>query len=770
MAVAVLASICCVLLSRIHEDLSFRQRKAISRKVRASDEEEEHRLFERDPFIYFYEDYLKAYDAATRKSRGVYYTPPPIVNFIVRAVDDILKESFGIRDGLADNKRVTVLDFACGTGTFLLEAFQRIFDNIGGPDDGRADLIVRDHLLKNLFGFEYLIAPYTIAHLKLSQYLKDQGHPLKSDERLQVFLTNTLEPIEPQAHLLLPAISEEVKAAQKIKDRKILVITGNPPYSGESKNKGAWIRAAIGGYKFTVEMDEAGREVNKPLGERNPKWLNDDYVKFIRFAQLKMDAVEEGVVGIITNHSWLDNPTFRGMRQSLMRSFEQIYVLDLHGNAKKKEQAPDGSKDENVFDIEQGVAISVFVKRPGLDRGIWHGDLWGKRLDKYRATAEGDLKSSTNQPLHPNTPYYLFTLEDVDMRRKYNEFPSVRDIYVLSGTGMITKRDNLTIHFTPSEVWTIVEEFIRTPDQELHHKFGLTEDVRDWKAIWAKADLVKSGPNRSLIQKITYRPFDDRYTYNTGNSRGFLGWPVPRLMRHMTGSNISLITARTNKSPEPDHFFVSNLPAETKAGESTVQSYNFPLFVIGEGKDRNENFSPAFRAFVDARYDHHYTAEEILGCIYAVLYAPIYRKSYADFLRIDFPRVPFPESADNFEILSGLGWALVQAHLLRELPRRGLAAYPVKGDHTVEAVRYSPEEQAISINKTQFFKPVPQAVWEFHIGGYQVLDHYLKARKGRALSLDEINRISAIADSLAFTIEQMAKIDEAYKAAFVERG
>jgi predicted helicase len=232
-----------------------------------------------------------------------------------------------------------VLDFACGTGTFLLEVFQRIFDNIGGPDAGRAEPIVREHILKNLFGFEYLIAPYTIAHLKLSQYLKDQGHPLRNGERLQVFLTNTLEPIEPQAHLLLPAISAEVEAAQEVKDREVLVIMGNPPYSGHSKNKGAWIAAAIGGYKFTVETDETGGEIKKPLGERNPKWLNDDYVKFIRFAQLKMDAVGEGVVGIITNHSWLDNSTFRGMRQSLMRSFEQIYVLDLHGNAKKRARA-----------------------------------------------------------------------------------------------------------------------------------------------------------------------------------------------------------------------------------------------------------------------------------------------------------------------------------------------------------------------------------------------------------------------------------------------
>ncbi|MGB6324622.1 MAG: N-6 DNA methylase [Methylocella sp.] len=251
-------------LRAIHEDLSFKHRKAISRKVRAQDEEE-HRLFERDPFIYFYEDFLAKYDAKMKKARGVYYTPPPIVNFIVRAVDDILKETFAIPEGLADHKRVTVLDFACGTGTFLLEVFQRIFDNIGGPDAGRADPIVREHLLKNVFGFEYLIAPYTIAHLKLSQYLSDQGHPLKGDERLQVFLTNTLEPIKPQANFLLPAISAEVEAAQTVKDREILVIVGNPPYSGESKNKGPWIRAAIGGYKFTLETNEAALRLESRL-------------------------------------------------------------------------------------------------------------------------------------------------------------------------------------------------------------------------------------------------------------------------------------------------------------------------------------------------------------------------------------------------------------------------------------------------------------------------------------------------------------------------
>jgi predicted helicase len=474
-------------LPAIREDLSFRNRKAISRKVRAGDEEE-HRLFERDPFIYFYEDYLKAYDAATRKARGVYYTPPPIVNFIVRAVDDILKTSFGIHDGLADSRRITVLDFACGTGTFLLEVFQRIFNNIGGPRSGRADLIVREHMLKNMYGFEYLIAPYTIAHLKLSQFLGDQGHPLKNDERLQVFLTNTLEPIHPQPNLLLPAITAEAEAAQTVKDKPILVITGNPPYSGHSKNKGAWIAAAIDGYKFTVEMDETGQEIKIPLGERNPKWLNDDYVKFIRFAQLKMDAVNEGIVGIITNHSWLDNPTFRGMRQSLMRSFEQIYVLDLHGNAKKREQAPDGSKDENVFDIEQGVAISLFVKRPGLDRGIWRGDLWGKQLSKYQIVSEATLKDLNLAPIVPAEPQYLYHLQDAVVRAEYEKGHSIAEIMPLNSVGIVTSRDRLAIAFTESEMEKRAADFARrdTEDARLYYKLG--KDVRDWRVEWAQED------------------------------------------------------------------------------------------------------------------------------------------------------------------------------------------------------------------------------------------------------------------------------------------
>ncbi|WP_292533751.1 type ISP restriction/modification enzyme [Methylocystis sp.] len=753
-------------LPAIHEDLSFRARRAINRRVRAADEEE-HRLFERDPFIYFYEDYLKAYDAKMRKSRGVYYTPPPIVNFIVRAVDDILKASFGIREGLADSKRVTVLDFACGTGTFLLEVFERIFDNIGGADKGRADPIVREHLLKNIYGFEYLIAPYTIAHLKLSQFLRDRGHPLKDNERLQVFLTNTLEPIEPQKNFLLPAISAEVEAAQAVKEKPILVILGNPPYSGHSKNKGAWITTAIDGYKYTVEKDDNGKEFNKPLGERNPKWLNDDYVKFIRFAQLKMDAVEEGVVGIITNHSWLDNPTFRGMRQSLMRSFDQIYVLDLHGNAKKKEVAPDGSKDENIFDIEQGVAISVFVKKPGLKRGVWRGDWWGKRLEKYTAGAEKTLRSVGFTPLVSESPNYLFLRQRKEIEKTYQTGWSLAEIFSLNGAGIVTAHDAFSTSFTTEDLIVRFERFRHAKGdvKQLHSDFSVATK-EGWNILKGWKSLSESSRKTvDFVRPISYLPFDVRYIFFEDN----LVWrTVRRLMDIIDETNPVLLCSRVTK--DDLSATVVTTAFRHKAATRYDITYGFPLFAKSDG-NRVENLSPAFREFIKARYkDHHCKAEEILGYIYAVLHAPTYRRRYAEFLRIDFPRIPFAEKREDFEELSKLGTELIEAHLFRNFPRRGLADYHGRGDNSVEKPRYVEAEARVLINETQSFAPVPKNVWEFHIGGYQVLYKYLKSRKGRRLSLDEINHVAAVADTLAFTIEQMARIDDAWAKAFPDRG
>jgi predicted helicase len=546
-----------------------------------------------------------------------------------------------------------------------------------------------------------------------------------------------------------------VEAAQTEKDRKILVIVGNPPYSYQSRNTGGWIKDKVRDYRFVD---------GQRIKERVSQGLLDDYVKFIRFAQWKMENVERGAVGVVTNHSWLDNPTFRGMRQSLMKTFDQIYVIDLHGNAKKQERAPDGGDDQNVFDIEQGVAISLFVRGQGLERGVWRCDLWGKRLSKYEATANSGVRSLAWQGIEPATPFYPFVSQDAKARREYECGRSLPTMFAQGGSGMMTNRDHLTIRFTKEDVWKTINRFIALDEVDARQEFKLSRDARDWTVARAQDDVRQSGPRRELIVPVHYRPFDIRYTYHTGRARGFIGWPVEQIWRSMLRPNIALAVSRMTKGEGFAHALVSDHMVEKIALSSKTSNNAFVFPLRGDGEV--ENLSSDFRAFIDSRYEHHYTPEEILGYIYAVLHAPTYRTRYAEFLRIDFPRIPFPEPIEDFERLSLLGWGLVQAHLLRELPRRGLAAYHGKRDHSVEAVSFSPEEQAVSINQIQLFKPVPQDVWEFHIGGYQVLDKYLKSRKGRKLTLDEINHVSAIADSLAFTIEQMARIDEAYRAAF----
>ncbi len=811
-------------LSEIISALSFQGRK-VRRGIKAKDEEEA-RLFERDPYIYFYEDFLHKYDPKTKETRGVYYTPPPVVNFIVRAIDDILKDIFYINHGLAEHKRVTVLDFASGTGTFLLEVLEQIFANIGGANAGLADLIVREHILKNIYGFEFLLAPYTIAHLKLSQYLADKGHKLTDNQRLGIYLTNTLEPIEPQKNMFLPALSKEVELAQEVKDKPILVITGNPPYSGHSKNKGKWISAAIDEYKMAD---------GRPLGEKNPKWLNDDYVKFIRFAQMKMDKVDEGVVGIITNHSFIDNPTFRGMRQSLMKSFDQIYILDLHGNSKKREVAPDGSVDQNVFDIQQGVAISLFIKTKGgnispdisssyptspsasptspsanpissssgLTRGsnqqqkeakvdtrvkreydearvtnnnqrtgkIFHADLWGKRLDKYKASARETIKSVEWLELKPVSPFYLFIPQDRDLWGEYEKGWKVTDIFPVNSVGIVTARDRLAIQFDEKTMFETVKDFASLDVEAAREKYRLGKDVKDWKVHLAQADINETAIDASRIKPVAYRPFDQRFTYFTGKSRGFICRPRGDIMRHMLQENVGLVARRQMIGNRLNYVFITDIlmsdgliRSDNKGGESLFPLYLYP----SDNAKRIENIAPDFRNWIDEKYQHHFNPEAIMAYIYAILHAPTYRQKYAEFLRIDFPHVAFPEAQEQFELLAELGQELMEAHLMRNRPQLGLGAYNGKGSHEVEKVRFVEEKAQLYINKTQYFAPVPKDVWQFHIGGYQVLDKYLKSRKGRTLSLDEINNISNICNILAFTIKQMQKIDDAYNKAFGE--
>lgn len=766
-------------LTAIHKDLSFRQRR-VRRGIRAKSEEEA-RLFERDPFVYFYEDYLSRYDPDLRESRGVYYTPPPVVNFIVRAIDDILKdkETFDIRDGLADHNRVTVLDFACGTGTFLVEVFERIFETIGGPNSGKAGPVVREHMLQNVYGFEYLIAPYTIAHLKLSQYLSDKGHALKDDQRLLVYLTNTLEPIDPHKNLLLPELTKEVEAAQEVKEQPILVITGNPPYSGHSRNMGRFARETVQAYKKGFpDLDKPGQG----------KWLQDDYVKFIRFAQMKMDGftyelkapdgkkiehsvpgTEQGLVGVITNHSYLDNPTFKGMRKSLMQTFDQIYIIDLHGNTKKKESSPDGGEDQNVFDIQQGVAITFFVKKNGLEKGIWHTDVWGGRQAKYQACATGQFASIPWQKLTPSDPLHLFKPWDETTARSYQEFWSVPAIFAPIGDpapGIVTTHDQFAISFSGNEAIEKVERLLATETEAEARQLYRLCSQSQWSYDATKKELADDSW-RSKSVEILYRPFDTRWTIW---DRHVAVHRRERVMSHMLRQNLALLTARSNKSSTPDHFFVTDKPSETKAAESTIQSYSFPLFLYRSDGTPAENLASEFRTFIDARYAHHYEPEEVFAYIYAVLHAPTYRALYAEFLRMDFPRVPFPADSGDFEGLSTLGWDLMQKHLLRDVPDEGVGTFQGKGDNLVDKPHFVEAEKAYYINDTQKFAPVPPEVANFHIGGYPVLSKYFGYRKGRALTLDEINHVENTANILAFTIKQMEEIDDAYRNAFSNAG
>ena len=519
---------------------------------------------------------------------------------------------------------------------------------------------MKERVLKNLYGFEYLIAPYTVAHLKLSQFLHDKGYAMQPGERLNIYLTNTLEPIEPQRNLLLPVLSREIEAAQEIKDKPLLVITGNPPYSGHSKNTGEWITELLDTYK-TVE--------GKPLGEKNPKWLQDDYVKFIRFAQWKMEQVEEGVVGIITNHSFLNNPTFRGMRQSLMQTFNQIYLLDLHGNTKKKERTPEGGKDENVFDIEQGVAISLLVKKKRLSQIVCHADLWGTRKGKYRTLPEAAKDSIEWQELQPSKPFYLFIPQDEKLREEYEQGWKVTEIFPVNSVGITTARDRLTVSYTKDEIRQTIQDFVALEVEEARRKYALGNDARDWKVKLAQQNLEDSGLSEDLVVPIAYRPFGTRYTYYTGHSRGFHCMPRRKVMHHMlAGENLGLCVSRGQETGGGwEHVFCCNQIIQHHTVSLKEVNYLFPLYcyppVRGagkgnlfeeddpfQGKGRIENFSAEFQAFVDAQYRQDYSPEEILGYIYAILHSPTYRQKYPDFLKTDFPRIPFVNQRKTFEV------------------------------------------------------------------------------------------------------------------------
>ena len=770
-----------------------------------------------DPIVHFYETFLASYDPKLRESRGVYYTPEPVVSYIVRSVDYVLKNDFKLTEGLADRSKVAkkmgdyhkvmILDPAVGTGTFLHGVVDHIHEQVTQKQAGAWKSYVSDHLLPRLFGFELLMAPYAVAHMKLGLQLAETGYDIDNSDRLRIYLTNTLE----EAHDLsgLPLftqwIANEVNEASEVKTNSpVMVVLGNPPYSGHSANKGDWIHNLMRGKDL---YDNGAKTANyfecdgKPLGERNPKWLNDDYVKFIRFAQWRIEQTGYGVLAFISNHGYLDNPTFRGMRQALMETFDDIYVLDLHGNSKKKETCPDGSKDENVFDIQQGVAIGIFVKRQRSKEkpaNVYHSDLFGLREimekakgekpilvgGKYLWLWENQLNSTKWTKIHPQKPFYLFVPQDTRLLKEYEQGMKITDIMPINSVGIATARDKLTIHWTKDQCWKTVKEFMSLEKEEAREQFKLGKDVRDWKIAFAQDDLESSGPSRKHLTKVLYRPFDYRYTYYTGKTRGFLCMPRPQVMHHMlVDENIGLITSRLTKGEDFHHVQLTENISEVicMSSKTSNNGFLFPLYeypekIMGKKVSRKPNLDKKFIKNIEEMLDLKFISEmvgskkdtvctiEIFSYITSILYSPSYQKRYKGFLKGDFPRIPITSSKVLFRQLSELGQELIDVQLMRS----GLSSdvkYPVEGDNEVEKPRYQEPKKGsdgrVWINKTQFFEGVRPDVWEYLIGGYQVCEKWLKDRKKRTLSYDEIEHYRNIIAAVEETIRLQVEIDKA---------
>jgi predicted helicase len=730
----------------------------------------------KDPIVHFYETFLTEYDPTTREKRGVYYTPEPVVSYIVRSLHHILKEHFGRKDGFA-SESVTVLDPAAGTLTFLAEAAKLATEEFTSKyGEGGKENFIKEHILKDFYALELLMAPYAVGHLKMSFLLEELGYRLKEDDRFKLYLTNTLE-MEELAQVDIPgmaSLSEESHLAGKVKkETPILVILGNPPYSGHSSNVGEWISKEIRVY---YQVD------GKPLGEKNPKWLQDDYVKFIRFAQWKIDQAGEGVLGFITNHSYLDNPTFRGMRQSLMNSFNETYLLDLHGNSLKKEKCPDGSKDENVFDIQQGVVIALFIKKKDRkkENNVHYSEGWGLREKKYEWLDKNDLKTTRWQQLYPKSEFYLFIPRDEKLSESYEKYPKINEIFPLNSVGIVTSRDSFVIDFDKEILKRHIRMFLdeKMPDELVRQTFGL-KDKPNWNLKTAREKLRKDKNWQDTVTQILYRPFDVQWVFYHDI---LIERSRKEVMNHMIKGNLALITLRKGL---PNYNYSWVYATNTLVGHGVFYNgnqsteYVYPLYVYSDtdmkdqlqqttllnydkATEKNQsNINPKLFSALSKTYKKDPTPEEIFFYIYTVLYSTTYRSKYAEFLKIDFPRVPFTKDYKLFTKMAEYGKKLVDLHLLKssELDPP-IAKFQGKGTDKVEKVRY--EDGRVYINKDQYFEGVKPEVWQYQIGGYQVCDKWLKDRKGRSLSLEDMKHYCKVVTALSKTIDIQKVIDEIY--------
>ena len=785
-----------------------------------------------DPMIHFYEDFLRYYDPKQKKACGVYYTPEPVVHFIVNAVDEILKSRFNLSDGLADTSKVTIrqtsnlytdnrtkdhkkyetreyhkvqiLDPATGTGTFLAEVVRKIYSGMENQK-GAWQNYVEEHLLPRLNGFEFMMAPYAVAHLKLDMVLAQTGYKAKQDKRLRIFLTNSLEECDHDTGTLFAQwLAQEANEANLVKrDTPVMVMIGNPPYSGESSNNGKWIMHLLEDYK--KEPGGKGK-----LNERNPKWINDDYVKFIRLGHYFVEKNGEGILAFINPHGFLDNPTFRGMRWSLLQAFDEIYTLDLHGNSKKKETAPDGGKDENVFDIMQGVSINIFVKKKqsvilsearkceveGSLAKVYHYELFGKRFEKYAFLADTPFKNIEWKELNPQNPQYFFVPKSEVGKEEYEKGFAVNALFFINGLGVTTAHDEFVIG-NSSELREKFKAFQKSSQSEnLYEKFKV-KPKQGWNILDGWTNLQRQNID-SFVKPILYRPFDETSIFYEEK----LVWrPVRKIFDHFSRKNIGLCLIRINSRDEGLTVFITDKITDKTLLSSKDNANIFPLYLYptdGEeqlGETRKPNLDETIWRKIDACLDechsggqgpiesmdpikasplqgdnpsHITTPEQVFDYIYGVLHTPSYREKYKEFLKIDFPRIPYPENKAEFERIVAIGNKLRKLHLMEEIPPQA-TSFDIEGDNVVSDIRFEKEipDQArndnygrVYINKTQYFANVPELAWNFYIGGYQPAQKWLKDRKNRTLTYDDISHYRKIIAILIETHKLMLKLEE----------
>ncbi|MEA5617157.1 type ISP restriction/modification enzyme [Cronbergia sp. UHCC 0137] len=777
-----------------------------------------------DPVIHFYETFLAAYQASLRKSRGVYYTPEPVVNFIVRSVNDILvnEEIFDLEYGLG-NRRVTILDPATGTGTFLYAVIKQIRDNVVKYGVDKWNTFLRDaKLLNRLFGFELLMTPYTIAHLKLGLLLGDLGYKFAPEERLKIYLTNALEEGIKQSELIpgiTQIIAEESSQAAKVKTEvSVTVVLGNPPYSVSSQNASKRKRILNQEERYLADVEytgsfwnriyktgKAGKTITEltHIGEllelykgrvrlekeKNIQPLDDDYIKFIRFAQHQIEKTTQncGIIGFITNHSYLNGLIHRGMREELLKYFDRLYIMDLHGNSLLKETTPDGNVDQNVFDIQQGVAILIAVRekshpdygstayksRDGIKEmaKVLYYDLWGNREDKYKFLESASLDNVDWIDLQPTEPNYFFAPKNFDYEDEYKQDLSITDIFPIHAAGSQTRRDNVCVDYDKENLTNRFNDIaINANLEELKQKYNIT-DTEYWSLEKAKLHIQENEIQSKLLL-YAYRPFDNRWVYynpniiERGDSR-------KELMGHLLkGNNMALLSCRQQVEPGFYHIFCSEILTERciVSLKSRELTYVFPLYTYPNTEndqtnlflEKIPNLSSKFLEVIRTKLGKKPTPEEIFYYAYAIFHSPTYRSRYAEFLKIDFPRLPLTSNQNLFNSLAIKGEELVNLHLMKSDTLNTLTTtYQPIGDNQVSEVTYNSELQRVYINKRSYFTDIPQHIWEFKVGGYQVLDKWLKDRKNasRKLSTEEIIHYQKIIMALTETLRLMQEID-----------